>query len=86
MLGNTPCDKKIRELMYHGLGRYASLNSDIQALPRILFPDPTAKNPSFTSPAGADVQGGSLIFMLTVTDSYDQLSSTAKCAVTIKNQ
>ena len=31
MLGNAPRDKKIRQLMYHSPGRYASINCDILA-------------------------------------------------------
>ncbi len=49
----------------------------------VTLSDPTAKAPIFTAPTGSDAQGADLLFLLTVTDAKDQLSATAKCAVTV---
>jgi hypothetical protein len=45
--------------------------------------DPTSAAPTFTAPA--DPHQTPLVFMLTVTNSVDQLSGTAQCTVTLKN-
>ena len=75
-----------------GSGSYDQVNSpdsyrwtQLRGAP-VSLSDPTAKNPSFTAPVGAGAENGDLLFMLTVTDSVDNLSSTAKCAVTVTNQ
>src|SRR5208337_1386528 len=39
MLWDTSCNEQIRKLMYHSLGRYASLNCNIEAFPCILVHD-----------------------------------------------
>ena len=49
----------------------------------VTLSDPTALTPVFTAPAGSGAQSADLLFMLTVTDANDQLSSTAKCLVTV---
>jgi hypothetical protein len=49
----------------------------------VTLSDPTAQTPVFTAPAYSDAESADLLFMLTVTDATDQLSATAKCAVTI---
>ena len=49
----------------------------------VTLSDPMAEAPVFTAPAYVDAQSSDLLFMLTVTDSSDQLSATAKCVVTI---
>lgn len=49
----------------------------------VTLSDPTAQSPVFTAPAYSDAQSADLLFMLTVTDANDQLSATAKCAVTV---
>jgi hypothetical protein len=46
----------------------------------VTLSDPTAITPAFIAPAG---QSANLLFVLTVTDANDQLSATAKCAVTV---
>jgi hypothetical protein len=49
----------------------------------VTLSDPTAQTPVFTAPAYSEGQSADLLFMLTVTDANDQLSATAKCAVTV---
>lgn len=50
----------------------------------VTLSDPTAISPTFTMPTETVDQNDELVFMLTVTDAQDQLSSTAKCAVTVQ--
>ena len=73
-----------------GSGSYDPVNStdsyrwkQISGAP-VTLSDPTAKTPVFIAPALSGHQSADLVFMLTVTDTYDQLRSTAKCAVTVK--
>jgi len=72
-----------------GPGSYDPVNStdsyrwkQISGVP-VTLSDPTALTPVFTAPAGSGAQSADLLFMLTVTDANDQLSSTAKCLVTV---
>jgi hypothetical protein len=72
-----------------GSGSYDPVNSaysyrwkQISGVP-VTLSDPTARTPVFTAPAASDAQSADLLFMLTVTDANDQLSSTAKCVVTV---
>ena len=51
----------------------------------VTLSDPTSPAPTFTAPAWTDKQGSQLVFMLTVTNTLDQLSSTAQCTVSVLN-
>jgi hypothetical protein len=52
----------------------------------VTLSNPTAISPTFTVPNVTGAQSDELVFMLTVTNAANQLSSTAKCVVTVKNQ
>lgn len=51
----------------------------------VTLSDPTSTTPSFTAPSLTGDQVSQPVFMLTVTNSQDALSSTSKCAVTVKS-
>ena len=57
--------------------------TQISGMPVVLS-DPRSPAPTFTAPALSGVRESQLVFMLTVTSTVDQLSSTAKCTVTIE--
>ena len=50
----------------------------------VTLSDPTSPAPTFTAPAWTGNQGSQLVFMVTVTNSVDQLSSTAQCTVSVR--
>jgi hypothetical protein len=50
----------------------------------VMLSDPTAVRPTFLVPAQTGAQNDEMLFMLTVTDAYDGLIGTSKCAVTVQ--
>ena len=50
----------------------------------VTLSDPTSANPTFTAPTGTSSQGSQLVFQLSVTDTSNQLSSTAECTVSVQ--
>ena len=55
----------------------------IRGIP-VTLSDPAAAAPVFTAPSDTGADSTDLLFMLTVTDAADWLSSTAECTVTLK--
>ena len=51
----------------------------------VTLSNPGSPTPTFTAPTSTGHQASQLVFMLTVTNSQDQLSSTSNCTVTVKS-
>jgi hypothetical protein len=82
----------LSQVTLDGSGSYGPVNSSISyrwkqisGVP-VTLSDPTAEITSFTVPDLAGAQSTDLSFMLIVTDVNSQLSSTAKCTVTVEPQ